>query len=154
MILWETFKLLKSYFEHFIRDDLFLHFFNNWRLNPRYYDYFDKLLRLENVKLFSQDKDNILATTILILYRKLHINIVSIIVFNIEAIQYNMKINLAISCSPKFSKLFHILRVECFYTFDEFLARYIYEEKCVYRRLHKALIFIIKTLYLRAYTGI
>ena len=67
-----------------------------------YYDYFNKLLRLENVKLFSrQDKIlDILVTTILILYRKLHRNIVSIIVLNIESRQYNIKINLAISCSP------------------------------------------------------
>ena len=48
-----------------------------------------KLLRLENVKLFSrQDKIlYILDTTILILYRKLYINIVSIIVLKIEAIR-------------------------------------------------------------------
>ena len=49
----------------------------------------------------------ILDTTILILYRKLYINIVSIvintiiIVLNIEARQYNIKINLVISI-PKF----------------------------------------------------
>ena len=51
------------------------------------YDYVDKLLRLENVKLFSrQDKIlYIIDTTILILYRKLYINTVSIIVLNIEA---------------------------------------------------------------------
>ena len=51
------------------------------------YDYFDKLLRLENVKLFSrQDKIfYIFDITILILYRKLYINIVSIIVLNIDA---------------------------------------------------------------------
>ena len=56
----------------------------------------------ENVKLFSrQDKIlYILDTTILILYRKLYINIVSITVLNIEARQYNININLAISCSP------------------------------------------------------
>ena len=42
----------------------------------------------------------ILDTTILILYRKLYINIVPIIVLNIEARHYNIKINLAISCSP------------------------------------------------------
>ena len=35
-----------------------LYFFNNWRLHPRYYDYFYKLLRLENVKLFSQARQN------------------------------------------------------------------------------------------------
>ena len=53
--------------------------------------------------LFSR-QDNIiyiLDTTILILYRKLYGNIVSIIVLNIEAIQYNIKINLAILRSPK-----------------------------------------------------
>ena len=54
--------------------------------------------------LFSrQDKIlNILVTTILILYRKLYNIIVSIIVLNIEAGQYNIKINLAIyiACSP------------------------------------------------------
>ena len=68
------------------------------------YDYFDKLLRLEKVKLFSrQDKIlYILETfTILILYRNLYINIVPIIGLKIEATQYNIKINLAISCSPK-----------------------------------------------------
>ena len=62
------------------------------------YDYIDKLLRLEKIKLFSR-KDkilDILDATILILYRKLCINIVSIIVLNIEASQYNIKINLAI----------------------------------------------------------
>ena len=55
-------------------------------LHPCYYDYFDKLLRLENVNLFSrQDKIlYILVTTILVLYRKLYINIVSIIVLNID----------------------------------------------------------------------
>ena len=59
---------------------------------------FRKLLRLENVKLFSrQDKIlYILDTTILILYRKLYVNIVSIIVLNIETRQYNIKINLPI----------------------------------------------------------
>ena len=55
--------------------------------------------------LFSR-QDKILDTTILILYRKLYINIVSIIVWNIEAIQYNVKINLAISCSPKVDELY------------------------------------------------
>ena len=40
-------------------------------LNRPYYDYFDKLLRLENVKLFSR-QDKILDITILILYRKLY----------------------------------------------------------------------------------
>ena len=45
------------------------------------YAYFDKVLRLENVKL----------------------DIVSIIVLYIEARQYNIKINLAISCSPRFA---------------------------------------------------
>ena len=39
---------------------------------------------------------NILDTTILILYCKLYINVVSIIVLNIEARQCNIKINLAI----------------------------------------------------------
>ena len=72
---------------------LFSSFFKDWRLPPHYYDYFDKLLRLENVKLFSR-QDQILDTRILILYRKLYINIVSIIVLNIEARQYNIKINL------------------------------------------------------------
>ena len=56
------------------------------------YDYFNKLLTLENVKLFSrQDKSfDILVNTILILYQKLCRNIVSIIVLNItgNAIQY------------------------------------------------------------------
>ena len=67
-----------------------------------YYDYFDKLLRLENVKLFSR-QDNILDNTILILYRKLYINIVSIIVLSIEARQYNINMNLATSSSPNVS---------------------------------------------------
>ena len=40
----------------------------------------------------------ILHTTILILYQKLYINIVSIIDVNIEARQYTIKINLAILC--------------------------------------------------------
>ena len=40
-----------------------LYFFNNWRLHPRYYDYFDKLIRLENVELFSR-KDKILDTIV------------------------------------------------------------------------------------------
>ena len=43
--------------------------------------------------------NKILDMIILILYRKLYINIVSIIVLNIKARQYNIKINLAISCS-------------------------------------------------------
>ena len=43
---------------------------------------------------------DMLVTTILILYPKLYRNIVSIVVLNIEARQYNIKINLAISCSP------------------------------------------------------
>ena len=38
---------------------------------------------------------DILVTTILILYRKLYRNIVSIIVLNIGARQYNIKVNLA-----------------------------------------------------------
>ena len=72
-----------------------------WELNPRYYDFFDKLLRLEKVKLFSR-QDKILDIKILILYRKQYMmtSIISIIVLNIEAKQYNIKINLAISCSP------------------------------------------------------
>ena len=51
--------------------------------------------------LFSrQDKIlYILNITILVLYRKLYTNIVSIIVLNIDARQYNIKINLATSCS-------------------------------------------------------
>ena len=53
----------------------------------------------------------ILVTTKLILYRKLYRNIVAIIVLNIVARQYNIKINLAISCSPKFysSKLWRFM---------------------------------------------
>ena len=70
-----------------------------------YYMYYYRVL----VKLFSrQDKIlYILDTTILILYRKLYINIVSIVVLNIEAIQYNIKFNLTISCSP--NMLSHLL---------------------------------------------
>ena len=67
------------------------------------YDYSAKLLRLENVKLFSRQDDHILFildTKILIFYRKLYINIVSNTVLNIKERQYNIKINLAISCSP------------------------------------------------------
>ena len=61
------------------------------------YDYFDKLLWLKNVKLFRRQEKilYILDTTILILYRKPYTNIVSIIVLNIEARQYNININLA-----------------------------------------------------------
>ena len=59
--------------------------------------YFDILFRLENV-IFKIRQD-ILDTRILIWYRKLYINILSIIVSNIEARQYHIKINLAISCS-------------------------------------------------------
>ena len=81
---------------------LSVYFFNNWRLYPRYYDYFDKLLQLENVKLFSR-LDKILDTTILILYRKLYINIESIIVLNIEARQYNIKIDLFLNFFAIFS---------------------------------------------------
>ena len=72
--------------------------FNNCLIS--YSDYFDKLLRLENIKLFSKQYKilYILNTTILILYRKLYINVESIIiVLNIEARQYNIKINLFIS---------------------------------------------------------
>ena len=87
--------ILPFFHDNFI---LSLYFSNNWRLYPRYYDYFDKLLRLDNVKLFSrQDKILcILDTTISILYRKLYINIVSIILLNIEARQHNIKTNLPI----------------------------------------------------------
>ena len=49
--------------------------------------------------LFSR-QGNILDTTILILYWKLYRNIVLIIVLNIEARQYNIEINLAVSGSP------------------------------------------------------
>ena len=47
-------------------------------------------IRLENVKLFSKQGKILYIhdITILILYRKLYINIVSIIVLNIETIQY------------------------------------------------------------------
>ena len=78
--------------------------FNNCFYLISHYDNFNKLLRLKNFKLFSrQDKIlYILVTTILILYRKLYINIVWIIVLNIEAKQYNIQINIGISCSPKF----------------------------------------------------
>ena len=44
--------------------------------------------------MLSYFQDKILDTTLLILYRKLYINIVSIMVLNIEARQYNIKINL------------------------------------------------------------
>ena len=37
---------------------LSLYFFNNWRLQPRYYDYFDKLLLLENVVIFKTRQDS------------------------------------------------------------------------------------------------
>ena len=50
--------------------------------------------------MLSYFQDKILDITILILYRKLYINIVSIVVLNIESKQYNIKINLAISCIP------------------------------------------------------
>ena len=72
-----------------------------------YYDYFNKLFRLENVQLFSrQDKIlNIIVTTFLILYRKLYYrNIISIIVLTIESRQYNVKMHLDISCNPSLIK--------------------------------------------------
>ena len=49
--------------------------------------------------LFSRQDNilDILVATILILYRKLYRNIVSIIVLNIEVTIYNIKINLAVS---------------------------------------------------------
>ena len=53
----------------------------------------------------------ILETTILILHWKLYIVIVSSIVFNIETRQYNIKINLAISCSPNSINLTLILKI-------------------------------------------
>ena len=64
------------------------------------------LLRLEKFKLFSRQENilYILDTAILILYRQLCINIVSINVLNIETRQYKIKINLAISCSPHQAK--------------------------------------------------
>ena len=50
-------------------------------------------------KFISQDKIiDVLVTTILILYQKLYRNIVLVIVLNVEVKQYNIKINLAISC--------------------------------------------------------
>ena len=63
----------------------------------RYYDYFEELLRLVTFNLFSrQDKIlYILDATILILYRKRFINIVSIVALNIEARQYKININIA-----------------------------------------------------------
>ena len=66
-------------------------------------NYFNKLLWLQNLKLFTRQNKifYILDNTILILYRKLYINIVSIIVLNIEARQYNIKNNLAMSCSSR-----------------------------------------------------
>ena len=60
-----------------------------------YYDYFDKLLRLENVVIFKTIQDSFHSC-----HRNLE-NIVSIIVLNIETRHYNIKINLAISYSPK-----------------------------------------------------
>ena len=59
------------------------------------------VLKYDDYKMLSYFQDNILyilVTLILILYRKLYINIVSIIVLNMKARQYNIKINLAISC--------------------------------------------------------
>ena len=79
------------------------------------------------VKLFSeQDKIlYILDTIILILYRKLYINIVSIILLNIEAKQYNIKINLAISCNPNLSKHFFLLGV------NKYLHPYVFDKDCL-----------------------
>ena len=57
-------------------------------------NYYDKKILL----FLRQDKS--LDITILILYGKRYLNIVSIIVLNIEARQDNIKINLAISCRP------------------------------------------------------
>ena len=51
---------------------------NNYFYLISFYDYFNKLLRWENV----------IFTPILIMYRKLYRNVVSIIVLNIEARQY------------------------------------------------------------------
>ena len=51
-----------------------------------YYDYFNKLLRLENVKLFLR-QDKIIDILDTLIHRKLYRNIVSIIVLNIEARQ-------------------------------------------------------------------
>ena len=75
---------------------------NNFFYLISYDDYFDKLLRFihsDNVKLFSR-QDNSCHHNLDIVYRKLYRNIVLIIVLNIEARQYNIKISLAISCSP------------------------------------------------------
>ena len=85
----------------------YLYFFNNRGSHPCYYVYFNKLLRLENVELFSIQVKilYILDIIILILYRKLYINIVSIIVLNIEARQYKIKINLAVWYSSSFNAL-------------------------------------------------
>ena len=63
-------------------------------ISINYYDYKMLLFSRQGKILY------ILDTTILILYQKLYINIVSIIVLNIVARQHNIKINLAISCSP------------------------------------------------------
>ena len=75
---------------------------NNCFYLINHHDYFDKVLRLQNVKLFSRQDEIlcILVTLIFILYRKLYRNIVSIIVLNIEARQSNIKTNLVISYSP------------------------------------------------------
>ena len=64
---------------------------NNCFYLINYYDYFDKLLRLENVVIFKTRQDSL---------HSCHNNLdtVSIIVLSIEVGQYNIKINLAISC--------------------------------------------------------
>ena len=66
----------------------------------------------------------ILVTIILTLYQKLYINIVSIIVLNNEAKQYNIKINLVISCSPRIA--FSLFR----YLFNIIKCRFIYVLIC------------------------
>ena len=93
-----------------------------------YYDYFNKLLRLENIKVIFKTRQDSLHSCHhnLDIVSKLYRNIVSINVFNIEAIQYNIKINLAISCS-------HIIKV--FLVMG--LSYYVYEVRMNEERKNK-----------------
>ena len=87
-------------------------------ISINYYDY--KML------LFSRQGNilYILDTTILMFYRKLYINIVSIIVLDIEVRQYNIKINLAISCSP--SKVYKISVLKIYLMWNHIIVLFIF----------------------------
>ena len=74
---------------------------------------------------------NILVTTILILYRKLYINIVSIIVLNIETRQYNININLAaLRYFSNFDRLYFFVLLQV--SEETVLPPYIYRISSIY----------------------